>query len=119
MTGKVKVNALKSIFKVFKIIFKWFYHLFNHPYCLPFAPTAGWPVVVTWGLMSCQYFYCLGHTPTVTSLRFEAAFAVIDGDVSGVNLLAAGVVVGLNTLASQVCQLNVHPSFTPSIVLSC
>lgn len=61
-----------------------------------------WPLVIVWGLMSCQYFYCLGHTPTVTSLRFEAAFTVIDGNISGLNLIAAGIVVALNTLASQV-----------------
>eukprot|EP00731_Ephydatia_muelleri_P016366 Em0009g790a len=61
-----------------------------------------WALVIVWGLMSCQSFYCLGHTPTVTSLRFEAAFTVVDGDISGLNLLTAGVVVALNTLASQI-----------------
>lgn len=69
---------------------------------MPHPPGTRWALVIVWGLMSCQSFYCLGHTPTVTSLRFEAAFTVVDGDISGLNLLTAGVVVALNTLASQV-----------------
>lgn len=38
----------------------------------------------------------------MTSLRFEAAFVGLHGEVTGANLYMAGILVGVNTLASQV-----------------
>lgn len=38
----------------------------------------------------------------MTSLRFEAAFVGLHGEVTGAHLYLAGVLVGVNTLASQV-----------------
>ena len=55
-----------------------------------------------WVLLSAHSFFSLGHHATVASLRFEAAFVGIHGDINNYNLLLAGTLVGLNTLASQV-----------------
>ena len=63
---------------------------------------ASWPVCVLWGLMSCQYFFGFGHHATVTSLRFEAGFVGLHGEIHTYNLPFAAVLVGLNTLGSQV-----------------
>ncbi len=60
------------------------------------------PVIVAWGLMSCQFFFGLGHHATITSLRFEAAFVALHGDITWYNLPIAATLVGLNMLASQV-----------------
>ena len=49
-----------------------------------------------------QYFFGLGHQATVNSLKIEAGFVGVYGDIRSVNLLIAGVLVGMNTLASQV-----------------
>ena len=49
-----------------------------------------------------HYFFAFGHQATVNSLRFEAGFIGIYGDIQSIKLLIAGVLVGLNTLASQV-----------------
>lgn len=57
---------------------------------------------VFWGLMCCQFFFGFGHQATVTSLRFEAAFVGLHGAVTGATLPLAGLLVGLNTLASHV-----------------
>lgn len=61
-----------------------------------------WPVVVLWGLLSSQGFFGFGHHPTVVSLRFEAGFVGLHGEMSGLNLLFAGLLVGINMLGSQV-----------------
>lgn len=60
------------------------------------------PVTVSWGLMSCQFFFGLGHHATITSLRFEAAFVGLHGEITWYNLPVAAALVGLNMLASQV-----------------
>lgn len=38
----------------------------------------------------------------MTSLRFEAAFVGLHGEVTGANFYLAGLLVGVNTLGSQV-----------------
>lgn len=52
--------------------------------------------------MSSQFFFGFGHHATVVSLRFEAGFVGLHGEMSGVNLLCAGLLVGINMLSSQV-----------------
>lgn len=64
--------------------------------------TGNLAICVFWGLMCCQFFFGIGHQATVTSLRFEAAFVGLHGEVTGAHLYLAGVLVGVNTLASQV-----------------
>ena len=49
-----------------------------------------------------QYFFGLGHQATVNSLRFEAGFVGIYGNLNSITLVIAGILVGINTLASQV-----------------
>ena len=60
---------------------------------------------VLWGLMSCQYFFGFGHHATVTSLRFEAGFVGLHGEVHAYNLPFAAALVSLNTLGSQVTSV--------------
>jgi phosphatidylinositol glycan class O len=60
-----------------------------------------WPLVVLWGLVSSQYFFGFGHHATVVSLRFEAGFVGLHGEMSGLNLLCAGMLVGLNMIGSH------------------
>jgi hypothetical protein len=60
-----------------------------------------WPAVVLWALTSSQFFFAFGHHATVTSLRFEAGFVGLRGEMSGVNLLCAGLLVWLNMLGSH------------------
>jgi phosphatidylinositol glycan class O len=61
-----------------------------------------WPVVVLWGLTSSQSFFGFAHHATVTSLRFDAGFVGLRGEMSGFYLLFAGLLVGFNMLGSQV-----------------
>ena len=49
-----------------------------------------------------QYFFGLGHQAMVTTMRFTAGYLGIYGNVSGVTLIIAGVIVGINTLSAQV-----------------
>lgn len=65
-------------------------------------------VCVLWGLLGAHSFFSLGHHATVTSLRFEAAFAGIHGEITKCNLPFAAVLVGLNTIASQVERVRVE-----------
>lgn len=58
--------------------------------------------VVICSLFVDQYFFGLGHQATVNSLKIEAGFVGLHGDMKSVTLVLAGVLVGLNTLASQV-----------------
>lgn len=68
-----------------------------------------WPLVVLWGLVSSQFFFGFGHHATVVSLRFDAGFVGLHGQMSGLNLLCAGMLVGLNMLGSQVtCASDRH-----------
>lgn len=67
-----------------------------------FLVGSSWPVCVLWGLMSFQFFFGFGHHAIVTSLRFEAGFVGLHGEIHAYNLPIAGALVGLNTLASQV-----------------
>lgn len=55
--------------------------------------------------MSMQYFYAFGHQATVTSLRIEAGFVGLHGDVTSLTLPLAGLLVGLNLMASHVREL--------------
>ena len=57
---------------------------------------------IFWALLSCHFFFGFGHHATITSLRFEAGFVGIHGEMTAFNLPFAGALVGLNTLASQV-----------------
>ena len=59
--------------------------------------------------MCCQYFFGFGHQATLTSLRIEAAFVGVHGEITGINAPLAAIFVGLNTLASQVKLLDQHP----------
>ena len=59
---------------------------------------------VLWTLLSCHSFFSFGHHATVTSLRFEAGFVGIHGEITKYNLPLAATLVGLNTIASQVRQ---------------
>ena len=59
-------------------------------------------MVVLWGLVSSQFFFGFGHHATVVSLRFEAGFVGLHGEMSGINLLCGGLLVGLNMLGSHV-----------------
>ena len=67
-----------------------------------FTVGSSWPLCVLWGLMSFQFFFGFGHHAIVTSLRFEAGFIGLHGEIHAYNLPIAGALVGLNTLASQV-----------------
>ena len=72
--------------------------------CSFFSPLqpASLPVSVFWGLMSCQFFFGFGHQATISSVRIEAAFVGVHGEITGTNLPLAMLLVGINTLASQV-----------------
>ncbi len=59
-------------------------------------------VAVFWALLTSHSFFACGHTTTVTSLRVEAAFTGIHGEINKFNLPLAGLLVGLNTLGPQV-----------------
>ena len=50
--------------------------------------------------MTTMYFHGTGHEPTVPSIRFEAAFVGMHGEVE--SFIIAGLLVGFNTLGSQV-----------------
>ncbi len=60
---------------------------------------------VFWIFLGSHSFFSFGHHATVTSLRFEAAFVGIHGEITKYNLPLAALLVGLNTMASQVSQL--------------
>ena len=78
---------------------------FSPPLCVSLAvERSSWPVVVLWGLVSSQFFFGFGHHATVTSLRFDAGFVGLRGEMSGLPLLFAGLLVGLNMLGSHVSQ---------------
>ena len=49
-----------------------------------------------------QYFFALGHQAIVNSLKIEAGFVGLHGDMASIILVLAGVLVGINVLASQV-----------------
>ena len=42
--------------------------------------------VITWLLMSSHYFFSSGHQATIPSIRFEAAFVGLPGDMKNVYL---------------------------------
>ncbi len=63
-------------------------------------------VAVFWALSSSHSFFSCGHTTTVTSLRVEAAFTGINGEINKYNLPLAGFLVGLNTLGPQVIMYS-------------
>ena len=52
--------------------------------------------------MSGQFFFGFGHHATVVSLRFEAGFVGLHGEMAGLNLLCAAILVGLNMIGSHV-----------------
>lgn len=52
--------------------------------------------------MSSQFFFGFAHHAIVTSLRFEAGFVGLHGEINAYNLPFAAILVGLNTLGSQV-----------------
>ena len=56
-------------------------------------------------LVSMQYFYGFGHQATVTSLKIEAGFVGLHGDVTPFTLPIAGLLVGLNLMASHVREI--------------
>ena len=49
------------------------------------------------------------------SLRFEAGFVGIHGNIAGLNLLFAGALVGINMLSSQV---SIHTYMYVYVILS-
>ncbi len=63
-------------------------------------------VAVFWALLTSHSFFACGHTTTVTSLRVEAAFTGIHGEINKFNLPLAGLLVGLNTLGPQVQETS-------------
>lgn len=65
---------------------------------LPLEPS--WSIVVLWHLLSSYYFYCTGHQATIPSIRFEAAFVGLPGDME--NLVLPGLLILLNTFAAPV-----------------
>ena len=60
---------------------------------------------VLWLFLGCHSFFSFGHHATVTSLRFEAGFVGIHGEITAYNLPLAAIFVGANTMASQVRSL--------------
>ena len=62
-----------------------------------------------------QYFYGFGHQATVTSLKIEAGFIGLHGEVTPYTLPLAGLLVGLNLMASHVSQLR-HITITIYII---
>ena len=59
--------------------------------------------------MSSHFFFGFGHHATVTSLRFEAGFVGLHGEMHSYNLPFAAALVGLNTLGSQVSgNFSIH-----------
>ena len=70
--------------------------------CVTGAAEYSWPAVVLWWLTSSQFFFGFGHHATVTSLRFDAGFVGLRGEMSGLSLLFAGLLVGINMLGSHV-----------------
>jgi len=54
--------------------------------------------------MMIQLYYATGHQPTLTGVRLEAGFVGQHGDMTGYKLVLAGLLVGLQTIAAQVCM---------------
>ena len=66
-------------------------------------PPSTWPTAVYWCVVTTLFFHATGHETTIPSIRFDAAFVGIHGEVNSLlTFLLAGLLVGLNTLASQV-----------------
>lgn len=66
------------------------------------APST-WPTAVYWCVATTLFFHATGHETTIPSIKFDAAFVGIHGEVNSLlTFLIAGLLVGLNTLASQV-----------------
>lgn len=65
-----------------------------------------WEGCVLWALLGSHSFFSFGHHATVTSLRFEAGFVGIHGEITKYNLPLAATLVGLNTIASQVSKVD-------------
>ena len=61
--------------------------------------------------MSSQFFFGFGHHATVTSVRFDAGFVGLRGEMSGLRLLFAGLLVGINMLGSHVSPRNVYSCY--------
>lgn len=55
--------------------------------------------------MSYQFFFGFGHQATIPSLRFDAAFVGVYGEMTTFKLPIAGLFVTVNTLASQVHKM--------------
>ena len=66
------------------------------------APST-WPTAVYWSVVTTLFFHATGHEATIPSIKFDAAFVGIHGEVDSLpTFLLAGLLVGLNTLGSQV-----------------
>ena len=66
------------------------------------APST-WPTAVYWSVVTTLFFHATGHETTIPSIKFDAAFVGIHGEVDSLpTFLLAGLLVGLNTLGSQV-----------------
>ena len=74
-----------------------------HPQPEAGVPPSTWPTAVYWCVVTTLFFHATGHETTIPSIRFDAAFVGIHGEVNSLlTFLLAGLLVGLNTLASQV-----------------
>ncbi|XP_062517270.1 GPI ethanolamine phosphate transferase 3-like [Corticium candelabrum] len=61
-----------------------------------------WCDMVMWTTLSYHYFYCTGHQPLLSDIRFEAAFVGLRGAVHGVFSTALSTfLILLNTFTSQ------------------
>ena len=60
-----------------------------------------WPFSVYWCMMTGLYFHATGHEPTIPSIKFDAAFVGMHGEVE--SFVVAGILVAMNMLTSQVC----------------
>ena len=60
--------------------------------------------------MMVQLYYATGHQPTLTGLRLEAGFVGQHGEMTRYKLVLAGLLVGLQTVAAQVCPHNIISS---------
>lgn len=73
------------------------YWVFNFPLLVSLLTRA-----IICSLFVDQYFFALGHQATVNSLKIEAGFVGLHGDMKSITLIMAGVLVGINTFTSQV-----------------
>jgi phosphatidylinositol glycan class O len=67
-------------------------------------------------MVTSLYFHATGHEPTIPSIKFDAAFVGMHGEVD--SFVVAGLLVAMNTLVSQIFFAVSLPLLVYWIILS-